>query len=112
MAKTEQLYLNVVIQIEEETSEMLMDVTVSKGNSYEVNKMVFLQLNPETKEENWVVYPKKYYPFRLEALKDGIKAEIKNAKRIYDYSISKESQRYKEILDTTTRKMIVKSDPD
>lgn len=106
MAKTEQLYLNVIIQVEEETSEMLMEVTVSKGNSYEVNKMVFLQLNLKTKEENWVVFPKKYYPFRLKALKDGIKAEIKNAKGIDDYSSSKESQKYKEILDATTREMI------
>ncbi|HBP65137.1 MAG TPA: hypothetical protein DD730_12875 [Desulfosporosinus sp.] len=110
MAKTEQLYLNVAIQVAEETSEMLMDVTVSKGNSYEINKMVFLQVNLETNEENWVVFPIKYSPLRLEALKDGIKAGIRNAKRIDDYSKTKESQKYKEILDTTTRKMIVKSD--
>jgi len=106
MAKTEQLYLNVVIQVDGEASEMLMDVTVSKGNSYEVNKMVFLQMNLETREENWVVFPKKYYPFRLKALKDGILAEIKHVKGIDDYSSSIESQKYKEILDTTTRNMI------
>jgi len=106
MAKTEQLYLNVEIKVADKTSEMLMDVTVSKGNSYEVNKMVFLQMNLETKEENWVVFPKKYYPLRLKALKDGIVAEIKNAKEIDGYSNSKESQKYKEIIDTTTRKMI------
>ena len=110
MAKTEQMYLNVVIQVAEKTSEMLIDVTVSKGNSYEVNKMVFLQLNLETNEENWVVFPKKYSPLRLEALKDGIKAGIKIAKGIDDYSETKESQKYKEILDTTTRKMFVTSD--
>ncbi len=107
MAKTEQFYLNVAIQVDEETSEMLMDVTVSKGNSYEVNKMLFLQLNPETKEENWVVFPKRYYPFKLKALKDGILAEIKHVKGIDDYSSSKESQKYKEILDNTTRNMII-----
>ena len=107
MAKTEQLYLNVVLKVDNETSEMLMDVTVSKGNSYEVNKMVFLQMNLESKEENWVVFPKRYYPFRLKALKDGIVAEIKNAKGIDDYSSSKESQKYKEILDTTTQNMIL-----
>jgi len=107
MAKKQQLYLNVVIRVEEETTEMLMDLTVSKGNSYEVNRMVFLQRNPETKEENWVVYPQKYYPIRLKALKNGILTEIKNVKEIDDYSNSKESQRYKEIFDTTTRKMIL-----
>lgn len=105
MAKTERLYLNVVIQIDGETSEMLMDVTVSKGNSFEVNKMVFLQVDPETKEENWVVFPKKYYPFRLKSLKEGIVAEIKNAKGIDNYVDSIESHKYKEILDTTIRKM-------
>ncbi|HWQ43613.1 MAG TPA: hypothetical protein VN456_16470 [Desulfosporosinus sp.] len=107
MAKTEKLYLNVAIQVDEKISEMLMDVTVSKGNYFEVNKMVFLQLNRETKEENWVVFPKKYYPFRLKALKDEILVEIKHVKGIDNYSSSKESQKYKEIIDTTTRNMIL-----
>ena len=56
------------------------------------------------------MYSRKVLPIQTKGLKDGIEAEIKKAKGIDDYSKSKESQKYKEILDVTTRKMIFMSD--
>ena len=103
MTKTERLYLKVVLKDFKDDLGMLMDVTVSEDSSYIVNKMVFWELDLETEQEHWVVFPKQHYAFRLDVLKDGMVAEIKRVQETKDYS---NSQKYKKILRNTTRKMI------
>lgn len=101
--KTEQLYLKVLLKDFKDDLGMLMDVIVSEDGSHIVNKMVFWQLDLDTEEEHWVVFPRGHYVFRLDVLNDDIVAEIKRVQETKDYS---NSQKYKKILRNTTRKMI------
>lgn len=103
MTKTERLYLKVVLKDFKDDLGMLMDVTVSVDGSHTVNKMVFFQVDLETEQEHWVVFPREHYAFRLDVLKDEIVAEIKRVQENKDYS---NSQKYKKILRNTTRKMV------
>lgn len=74
MTKTERLYLKVVLKDFKDDLEMLMDVTVSEDSVYEVHKMAFWELDLETQQEHWVVFPKQHYAFRLDVLKNDIVA--------------------------------------
>lgn len=103
MSKAKRLYLKVFKEIDgEKGDDTLIDLTLSDDGSYEVNKIVFYQLNLETEESHWVVFPKEYYSFRLEVLKEEIAAAIQETKSDPNYPL----EEYHKIISSTRRKMI------